>query len=154
MASIEDLYQEIILEHNKRPRNYGPLAGATHQADGRNPLCGDELKVSLKVESGRIAAIHFLGQGCAISKASASMMTEAVSGRSIEEARGITAKVLGAFKPDGKELVLEQDGELAALLGVRKFPARIKCATLAWHALLAALEGASAVSTESGTGDT
>jgi nitrogen fixation NifU-like protein len=151
MANIEDLYQEIILEHNKRPRNFGPLADSTHQADGRNPLCGDELKISLKLENGRIAAIHFLGQGCAISKASASMMTEAVSGRTVEEAKKTAAKVLDAFKSQGEELVLEEDGELAALLGVRQFPARIKCATLAWHALLAALEGSRSVSTETET---
>ena len=150
MASIEDLYQDIILEHNKRPHNYGPLAGATHKAAGRNPLCGDELQVSLRLENGRIAEIHFQGQGCAISRASASMMTGAVSGRSSEAARAIARKVLDAFQPHGEDLVLEKDGELAAILGVRKFPARIKCATLAWHALLSALEGGETVSTEPG----
>ncbi|MEX0332726.1 MAG: Fe-S cluster assembly sulfur transfer protein SufU [Puniceicoccaceae bacterium] len=148
MAEIEELYQEIILEHNKRPRNFGPLAGATHMADGLNPLCGDELKIALQLEEGRIAALRFEGQGCAISKASASMMSEAVDGKSVEEARQIADKVLGAFQPGGTELVLEEDGEIAALLGVRKFPARIKCATLAWHALVCALEGKRAVSTE------
>ena len=149
MAGIEDLYQDIILEHNKRPRNYGPLAGATHGADGRNPLCGDELKVSLRVEDGRISGVHFQGQGCAISKASASIMTEAVTGQTLERARQTARKMLGALQPGGQELVLERDGELAALLGVRKFPARIKCATLAWHALLCALDGGDSVSTES-----
>ncbi|MEX0325900.1 MAG: Fe-S cluster assembly sulfur transfer protein SufU [Puniceicoccaceae bacterium] len=148
MAEIEELYQEIILEHNKRPRNFGPLEGATHQADGLNPLCGDELKVSLRQEEGRIAALHFEGQGCAISKASASMMSEAVEGRTCDEAREIAEKVFSAFQPGGPDLVLEEDGEVAALLGVRKFPARIKCATLAWHALVCALEGSESVSTE------
>lgn len=148
MANMEDLYQDIILEHNKRPRNFGPLNGATHRADGHNPLCGDDLKVFLRLENGRIQAIHFQGQGCAISKASASMMTEAIAGRTVDQARAIALKVLQAFKPHGEELVLDRDGELAALLGVRKFPARIKCATLAWHALLCALEGGQSVSTE------
>jgi len=150
MSQIEELYQEIILEHNKRPRNFGPLPGATHQADGHNPLCGDEIKVSLVVEGNRIRSIHFQGQGCAISKASASMMTEAVAGKGIAEAREVAAKVLSALRPHGNELVLERDGELASLLGVRKFPARIKCATLGWHALLCALDGKNRISTETG----
>lgn len=148
MADIEELYQEIILEHNKRPHNFGPLKEATHQADGHNPLCGDEIKVSLRLEEDRITALHFEGQGCAISKASASMMTDAVAGRTIDEARAIADKVLHAFQPDGEDLLLEEDGEIAALLGVRKFPARIKCATLAWHALICALEGRESISTE------
>jgi nitrogen fixation NifU-like protein len=151
MAGIEDLYQDIILEHNKRPRNFGPLAGATCKADGRNPLCGDELQVSLKLEDGRISGIHFTGQGCAISKASASMMTEAISGRTVERARAMARKVLDALGPHGGDLILERDGEVAALLGVRKFPARVKCATLAWHALLCALDGGDSVSTETGS---
>lgn len=148
MAEIEELYQEIILEHNKRPRNFGPLDGATNRADGSNPLCGDELKVSLRLEEGRITAIRFEGQGCAISKASASMMSESVEGKTVDEARQIADKVLGAFQRGGRDLVLEEDGEVAALLGVRKFPARIKCATLAWHALVCALDGNESVSTE------
>lgn len=150
MASLEDLYQEIILDHNKRPRNFGPLVGATHRADGRNPLCGDELSVSLRLEGDRVAAIHFHGQGCAISKASASLMTEALCGKRLPEARALAERVLAALQPHGAELVLERDGELAALLGVRKFPARVKCATLGWHAFLAAAAGRGAVSTEGG----
>ena len=149
MASIEDLYQEIILEHNKRPRNFGPLPEATHKADGLNPLCGDEIKVALRLQDDRIAEIHFEGQGCAISKASASMMTEALAGKTIGEARVTARKVMDAFQPHGEDLVLEEDGEIASLLGVRQFPARIKCATLAWHALLSALNGDKSVSTES-----
>ncbi len=149
MADIEELYQEIILEHNKRPRNYGPLAGSTHQADGHNPLCGDEIKVSLVLEGDRLRSIHFQGQGCAISRASASMMTEAVAGKRITEVRRIADTVLKALQLHGPDLVLERDGELASLLGVRKFPARVKCATLGWHALLAALDGQQRISTES-----
>jgi nitrogen fixation NifU-like protein len=150
MAGIEDLYQEIILEHNKRPLNFGPLESATHAADGLNPLCGDEIKVALELDGDTIARIQFEGQGCAISKASASMMTEALAGRTVAEARALADKVIGAFLPDGSDLVLETDGEIAALLGVRKFPARIKCATLAWHAVICALEGRGSVSTETG----
>lgn len=146
---MEDLYQEIILDHNKRPRNFGPLAGATHKADGRNPLCGDELQVSLIEADGRIADIHFHGQGCAISKASASMMTEALKGKRSDEAVATARKVLAGLSPEGTGLEIGQAGDLAALSGVRKFPARIKCATLAWHAFLCAREGGSAVSTES-----
>lgn len=153
MSGIEDLYQEIILDHNKRPRHFGPLTGATHQADGLNPLCGDQLKVLLRLEGGgqgvRIGAASFQGQGCAISKASASMLTEAVTGQTPERARALAHRVLAAVQPHGEDLILERDGEVAALLGVRKFPARVKCATLAWHALLSALDSGASVSTES-----
>lgn len=148
MSSIEELYQEIILEHNKRPRHYGPLDSVTHQAAGHNPLCGDDVQVLLKVSNNQLADVAFTGQGCAISKASASMMTEAVLGKSLPEVRELSAKVISAMKGSGEELVLEEDGELASLLGVRKFPARIKCATLAWHALEAALDGRESISTE------
>jgi nitrogen fixation NifU-like protein len=148
MSSIEELYQEIILEHNKRPRHYGPLDLVTHEAAGHNPLCGDDVRVLLKVGNNQLEDIAFTGQGCAISKASASMMTEAVLGKSVEAVRELSAKVISAMKGSGEELVLEEDGELASLLGVRKFPARIKCATLAWHALEAALDGRESISTE------
>ena len=151
MPEIETLYQEIILDHNKRPRNFGPLAGASHDADGLNPLCGDEITVHLMVEDERIRAVRFEGQGCAISKASASMMTEAVEGRSLSEARRTAEKVIGSMHPGNPELQFEADGELAVLHGVRDFPARIKCATLAWHALLAALDGRGRTTTETGT---
>jgi nitrogen fixation NifU-like protein len=145
---MEDLYQEIILDHNKRPRNFGPLPGATHRADGRNPLCGDELHVSLRLEGNRLAEVKFQGQGCAISKASASLMTESVTGKSPDEARQFAREVLSGLTGDTRDWSFEKAGDLAALSGVRKYPARIKCATLAWHALVAALEGQSSVSTE------
>lgn len=148
MSAMEDLYQEIILDHNKRPRNFGPLPGATHQAAGRNPLCGDELHVSLRLEGNRLEEIKFQGQGCAISKASASLMTEALAGRSTDEARRFAGDVIGGLADSAREWRFEEAGDLAALSGVRKFPARIKCATLAWHAFLGALEGQQAISTE------
>lgn len=148
MAEIEDLYQEIILDHNKRPRHFGPLPGATHLADGLNPLCGDQIKVLLKLEAGRIAAASFQGQGCAISKASASLLTVAVAGLTPVEAKALAQRVLAAVQPHGEDLSLDRDGEMAALLGVRRFPSRIKCATLAWHALLSALDQGGMVTTE------
>ena len=150
MASMEDLYQEIILDHNKRPRNFGPLSGATHRADGHNPLCGDELHVSARVCDGRLVEVKFQGQGCAISKASASLMTEAVAGQRLDEARRTIQQVIGGVGPAGPNLKFEEVGDVAALPGVRQFPARVKCATLAWHALLCAIEGRNKVSTESG----
>jgi len=145
---MEDLYQEIILEHNRQPRNFGPLAGATHRADGRNPLCGDELSIALRLDGGRIAELRFQGQGCAISKASASLMTEALVGKRTEEARACAERILTGLAPGGRALAFEEVGDLAALSGVRKFPARVKCATLAWHAFLGALDGRSHASTE------
>lgn len=145
---MEDLYQEIILDHNKRPRNYGPLAEATHQAAGRNPLCGDELHVSLCLEKDRLREIKFQGQGCAISKASASLMTEALRGRTTGEARSLVRNVVEGLTGSAGEWAFEDLGDLAALSGVRKYPARIKCATLAWHAALGALEGKPLISTE------
>lgn len=148
MASIEDLYQEIILDHNRRPRNYGPLAGATHRAKGHNPLCGDDLSVHLRVVDGKIEAIHFQGQGCAISKASASLMSEALSGKNLEDARFFTTTLLAGLKSGQGNLSFEEVGDLAALSGLRQFPARIKCATLAWHALMCALEGGQSATTE------
>ena len=152
MASIEELYQDIILEHNRQPRNFGSLPDQTHSADGLNPLCGDQIKVSLILDGSQITKIHFEGQGCAISKASASILTEALAGKTVTEARGMARKVIEAFLPHGDDLILEKDGEVAALLGVRQFPARIKCATLAWHALVCALDGDGSISTETDKG--
>jgi nitrogen fixation NifU-like protein len=147
MSDLNDLYQEVILDHNRRPRNFCVLADATHQAEGYNPLCGDRLNVFLKLEGGVIADIGFQGSGCAISKASASLMTDSLKGRPIEEARALFARFhrMVTTPPD---VEVEDMGKLSALAGVREFPVRIKCASLAWHTLKAALERAVRASTE------
>lgn len=148
MNELQDLYQEILLDHYKRPRNFGPLPGADGDAEGHNPLCGDRVHVHVKLDGDRLDEIRFEGSGCAISTASASMMTEAVRGKTRAEAEALYERfhdvVTGAAAGDDEAL-----GELAALSGVREFPMRVKCATLAWHTLRAALEGgARRVSTE------
>ncbi len=147
MSDLTDLYQEIILDHNKRPRNFRELPECTCEAEGLNPLCGDEVKVFVQVEDGKLADVAFQGQGCAISRASASMMTGKMKGKTEVEARGMSARVremlVGAEAEPPREL-----GDLAALSGVRKFPARIKCAMLPWHTLEAALDGQRSVTTE------
>jgi nitrogen fixation NifU-like protein len=149
MPELDDLYQEIILDHNRRPRNFGVLKDATHHADGHNPLCGDEITVFAHIEGDRIAEITFDGQGCAISKASGSLMTQRLKGRTLAEAREIMRDVRSLLTgPEGAEPDLEKLGDIAALAGVRKFAVRVKCATLAWHTLEAALEGKADVSTE------
>lgn len=145
---MEDLYQEIILDHNKRPRNFRLLDHPTHHAEGNNPMCGDEIEVFARVEEGRLAEISFQGQGCAISRASASLLTERLAGKTLQEARAAIADLLDLMRDKDREADLMEEGEIAALTGVRKFPARIKCATLAWHALEAALSGREEVSTE------
>lgn len=147
MSDLRELYQEVILDHNKRPRNFQKLEGANRAADGYNPLCGDQITVYLLVEDHVIRDIAFQGSGCAISKASASMMTAAVKGKTTAEAeslfetfhRMVTADLSAASDP----LVV---GKLAAFAGVREFPVRVKCATLPWHTLQAALEGRGQIS--------
>jgi nitrogen fixation NifU-like protein len=141
MNDLRELYQEVILDHNRRPRNFGPLAAANHQAEGNNPLCGDKVSVLLDVADGRIQDIAFQGVGCAISTASASLMTEALKGRTVEEARRLF-HVFHDLLTTGD--VSDRDGspelgKLAVFTGVREFPMRVKCATLPWHTLLAAL---------------
>ncbi|HUB20697.1 MAG TPA: SUF system NifU family Fe-S cluster assembly protein [Acidobacteriaceae bacterium] len=140
MPELRDLYQEVILEHSKAPRNYKALAGANHKAEGYNPLCGDRFTVYLEMDGDRIREIGFQGAGCAISKASASMMTQSVKGKTKEEAEKIFHRfhelVTGHSHGDEAEL-----GKLAVFSGVSEFPVRVKCATLAWHTLEAALEG-------------
>ena len=151
-AELQELYQQIILDHNKRPRNYKALEEPTHAAHGHNPLCGDEVNVYLKIEEGRIAAISFDGEGCAISKASASLMTELLLGKTLPEAEAEARdlfELLGGGSMLETETLLVEKGDLAALSGVRKFPARIKCASLAWRAMIAAVEGREKISTES-----
>jgi nitrogen fixation NifU-like protein len=147
---LRQLYQEVILDHYKKPRNFGPLPDADHSAEGYNPLCGDQVKVSVRLEDGRVADAHFEGAGCAISTASASLMTEAVKGMTIDEAEELFQRFHGLVSgkggdiPDGEEDL----GKLEALAGVRDYPVRIKCATLAWHALRSALHGGDKVTTE------
>jgi len=140
MQDLHDLYQEVILDHNKRPRNFGPLPDATQSARGHNPLCGDKLTLSLKIAGDRIENVSFEGSGCAISKASASLMTDAIKGRTIDDA----TRLFDLFHqmvttPIDQPIDEEAVGKLAVLGGVREFPARVKCASLAWHTLKAAL---------------
>jgi len=142
MSELTDLYQEVILDHNRRPRNFGPLAEATRTANGHNPLCGDRLRLYVSLDGDRIGDISFEGSGCAISKASASLMTEAVKGRQIADAMDLFERFHQVVTTPMDQPVDDAAvGKLAALAGVREFPARVKCASLAWHTLKAALEG-------------
>jgi nitrogen fixation NifU-like protein len=145
---LRELYQELILEHSKKPRNFHMLEAANHKAEGYNPLCGDHFTVYVDVKGGAISDIGFQGSGCAISKASASMMTQMLKGKTTDEAEEVFTKfhdlVTGHTGGDGQDL-----GKLAVFAGVSEFPLRVKCATLAWHALRAALHGdQEAISTE------
>ena len=142
MSDLRDLYQEVILDHNKKPRNFHRLEHANRQADGYNPLCGDKLSVFVQVENGIVKDIGFIGAGCAISTASASMMTESLKGRTESEAKAIFERFHHLVTnhsdplPDPSTM-----GKLAVFSGVREYPVRVKCATLAWHTMRAALEG-------------
>src|SRR5208282_4238048 len=149
MSDLRDLYQDVILEHSKAPRNYRESPAANHKAEGFNPLCGDRFTVYVTMEGGAIRDISFQGSGCAISKASASMMTQRVKGKTMAEAGKIFETfhnlVTGHAPADGEAEL----GKLAVFSGVSEFPVRVKCATLAWHTLQAALEGKQeAISTE------
>jgi len=145
---LKELYRDLILDHNRHPRNFGPLAGASHHAEGHNPLCGDRLSLEVVLEGERIADIRFQGSGCAISTASASLMTEAVKGKDRASARQLFDKV-HALLTQSEDPPDASIGKLAALSGVREFPARVKCASLCWHTLNAALAAQSTtVSTE------
>jgi nitrogen fixation NifU-like protein len=145
---LKDLYREVILDHNKSPRNFGRLVPADVEADGYNPLCGDRLHVSIKTDGDRIVDVKFEGAGCAISTASASMMTEAVKGKSRTEVARVFDEVHQLLTRHEFEPTIDL-GKLAALSGVREFPARVKCASLCWHTLNAALEQrAASVTTE------
>lgn len=146
---LSQLYQEVIVDHNRNPRNFGHLDDADHSAEGYNPLCGDQLTLSVRLsDDGVIEDLAFEGDGCAISVASASIMTDYLKGRKIDEVETVFA--------DFRRLVTEKDGEeagdrlgkLAALGGVREYPSRVKCATLCWHTLNAALQGESSTTTE------
>jgi nitrogen fixation protein NifU and related proteins len=139
---INELYRDVILDHNRRPRNFGPLAPADATVEGFNPLCGDRLTLRLKLAEDGISDIRFEGEGCAISTASASLMTEAVKGKTRSEALALFDRVHRLLTKDdasGDDL-----GKLAALSGVREFPARVKCASLCWHTLVSALQAPSA----------
>ena len=150
MSALRELYQEVILDHNKRPRNFRKPEAANRGAEGYNPLCGDHLKLYLRLEDGVIRDIGFEGSGCAVSKASASMMTEALKGKTAVQAEALfhTFRALVTGE-NGHAGTTEPLGKLSVFSGVSEFPMRVKCATLAWHTMRAALEGkAEAVSTE------
>ena len=138
--NVQDLYQEVIVDHNRSPRNFGKLQNANHVLEGFNPLCGDRLTLYVDSDDKTIRNITFDGSGCAISVASASLMTEALKGKTIKEAYDIFNQFHDLVTTDN-ELDLDKFGKLAALAGVRDYPARVKCATLCWHTLNAALHG-------------
>jgi nitrogen fixation NifU-like protein len=145
---LRELYQEVIIDHNRNPRNHHVMEDATAQSNGFNPLCGDKLTVYLKLDHNVIQDISFKGQGCAISQASASLMTEALLGKSLEEAEAFFQKIHHLLTEEGDDAPASI-GKLAVLLGVKAYPARVKCATLAWHTLHAALHhDSSTVKTE------
>jgi nitrogen fixation NifU-like protein len=137
---LQELYREVILDHNRRPRNFGALSDANHVIEAVNPLCGDKLTLYVKVGDGRVEDISFEGTGCAISVASSSLMTERVKGQTVGASLELFAKVHGLLTGTGD--APEDLDKLAALGGVREYPTRVKCASLAWHALKAAVTGA------------
>ena len=138
-SELGDLYQEVILEHSKAPRNFRRPASANHEADGYNPLCGDRCSVYIDMEGDKIEEIGFQGSGCAISRASASMMTQMVKGKTKEEAAQLFEQFHNLVTGKDETSAAEELGKMAVFAGVSKFPARVKCATLAWHTLNAAL---------------
>ncbi|MEO8562923.1 MAG: Fe-S cluster assembly sulfur transfer protein SufU [bacterium] len=141
MSDLQELYQSIILDHNRRPKNYGALGGANHRAAGRNPDCGDEVSVELLVADDRIEDVRFTSAGCAVSRAAASIMTQTIKGKSRAEVDALFEKfrglVTGTLKPTEQEA--RAMGEMAAFSGVARFPIRVKCASMPWHTLQAAL---------------
>lgn len=149
MSELNELYQEVILDHNKNPRNFREIETATNTADGNNPLCGDALRVYVEMEDDKVKDVAFKGSGCAISKASASMMTQTVKGKSKAEAETLFHEfqqmVTGELDAEADE---NQLGKLKIFAGVLEFPARVKCASLSWHTLHAALAGEEEISTE------
>ena len=149
MSELSELYQQVILDHNKKPRNFRKLETANHSAEGYNPLCGDQLTVYLDLEDGLVKDVGFEGSGCAISKAAASMMTQAVKGKSKEQVENLFSEfhsmVTGELNEETEENNL---GNLKIFAGVREFPVRVKCATLPWHTLHAALNKEAQISTE------
>ncbi len=149
MASdLSDLYQEILLEHNRRPRNFRTLEDATHHADGFNPLCGDEISLQLRVDEETVGDVGFQGHGCAISRASASLLTQAVKGGSTSDAMAMFDEFHRMLTEPDAELDYDLLGDLEMLAGVIAYPTRIKCAILAWHTLKAAMDGEGVATTE------
>ncbi len=151
MSDLSDIYQEVILDHNRHPRNRGVVDHPTHKAEGYNPLCGDQLYLTLRMKDGRIEDVAFEGHGCAISTASSSLMTEALKGATLAEAEELFEAFHSRLTDDEcpAELLAKDLGKLEALQGVKEFPVRVKCATLCWHTMLAALhEKQDPVSTE------
>lgn len=150
MSDLRELYQQVIVDHAKSPKNFGKLEGADRSIDGYNPLCGDKIKVYVKLDGDRLEDVRFEGSGCAISMASASLMTQALRGKTVADAEDSIGRFHALVTSPPESLVPESDlGKPAILAGVREFPVRIKCATLAWHSLRAALKGdQAAVTTE------
>lgn len=148
-SELKELYQELILDHSKSPRNFHAMKGAHRKAEGYNPLCGDRITVYLQLDGGVIKDISFEGSGCAISKASSSMMTASLKGRTVAEARDFFENFHNMLTGRGKSVDKEKLGKLVVFQGISEFPVRVKCATLAWHTLHAALESdGQTVSTE------
>ena len=143
MPDLRGLYQEVILDHSKKPRNYRVLEGASYHAEGYNPLCGDRVAIYVKLENNRISDVTFMGSGCAISTSSASLLTETVKGKTLDEADALFEKfhALVTGETNGSRTSDASLGKLAVFSGVAEFPVRVKCATLAWHTLRSALKG-------------
>ena len=149
VSNLEALYQEVILDHNRKPRNFREIENADRHVEGRNPLCGDQVTVYVKLEGDRVTDVSFKGVGCAVSKSSASIMTQTVKGKTVAETRQLFDRFHAMITGKMSDAEREQMGSLAALGGVSKFPLRVKCASLAWHALKSALDdGGAVVSTE------
>jgi nitrogen fixation NifU-like protein len=139
--SLRELYQEVILDHSRHPRHFGALEHPTHRADGHNPLCGDKVSVTLDLKDGRIADIRFSGKGCAISQASASLMSEMLAGRTLQDAENLMGGFLHLVKgQDAAQLSADDREQLDVMAGISEFPMRVKCATLAWHTFHNAVE--------------
>ncbi len=147
MSDLTDLYQEVILDHNRRPRNFRKIDAPSHHAEGYNPLCGDRLNLYVQVSGDVITDIAFEGSGCAISKASASLMTDALKGKTVAEADSLFQRFHRTVTTPPDQPV-EDLGKLSVLAGVREFPVRVKCASLAWHTMKAALDREQIISTE------
>jgi nitrogen fixation protein NifU and related proteins len=148
--SLRELYQEVILDHSRHPRHFGPMENASHVGEGYNPLCGDRVKIYLLIDrENRVADIKFEGKGCAISQASASLMTDMLIGRSVDEAEKLMGGFLHLVKgEDASGLLPDDRARLEVMSGVSAFPMRVKCATLAWHTMKSALEGGAPAKTE------